>query len=791
MARILLVLLASCHAVFAGAQESEPADDQPSTLSEVVADKKKVEVVVEPWSDRVDRLIAEISRFEKTADDADELYVALDRVLQDRLHAINARMEHASSPKERLNLDAELPAAIVTISDLHKNVGELYAARLRLLNNLTSRMRLEVVATDVIGVGQLKMEFEYIWEQVRFRALNLPAASENLWRRIKIAPLPMIWHFIQLLLVIAIFRWWRKWLPDTLSRMQASLAEIRPRAPAVMRRIRLIWYIEQLRRPVEWMLLAAVIFSMISLEGLNLLANIAESIVKWILMGWLSVSILDAFTARGAAGLAGVDAAIRLKSLRLVAVWLVMLGLGLDLAINLTGVATLHAWVWRLFQVLALPVLITLLAWWRAPIFVRLERESEISETVQAMLRHQRGVRSFGSAANGAFWLLANGMRRSLMRTFLRVGDGQGLSFGGAAPIVNAEVEVDERPGISDEARTTLLYGELEYEKHARSDRRRLIRWGNNQQSGMVAVVGERGIGKSAFLFDVVSNLEDKAILINCSSGQYAEVEEALCAALSVEIASENTISEALQSKDIRIVAIKNLHRLSRPVMGGQSELRRFTDLIEAISHKVLWVVSVDRFTWQFIKRVRADQASIFEVVDLPVWTEGQMSALIEQRTASANLEPDFSSVQVPSEHAVTSFDSAEERNKAGIYRMIWTMAGGNPAVALLIWTNCLVYENTDDAKLCVRLPAQPDIRELDDADHNILLVLRCIAQSELISEQDVVDNLRLPSGAVGSALHYCISRGWIEPHGRRYRLTMIWFKTITRTLARQNLLAR
>jgi hypothetical protein len=747
--------------------------------------------IVEPWGDQVDRMIEEISDFDKTAEDADELYVALDSVLHDRIHKINARMLRAYSPSEPVNFADELPAEIVTIADLHANVDELYAARLRLLEHLTSEMHLEVTATDVIGVGQLKMEIEFIWQQIGFRALNLPAASQNLWRRVQIAPLPVVWQFIQFLLVIAIFRWWRKWLPETLGRMQISLADIRPRISAVMRRIRFIWYIEQLRRPLEWMLFFAVIFSMIDLEGLNLLASIIESILRWVLLGWFSVAILNAFSARGAAGLAGVDASTRLKSLRLVAAWLVLLGLGLDLADNLAGVATLHAWVWRLFQVFGLPVLLVLLAWWRKPIFVRLERESESSEAVQGMLRHQQGLRSFGSAANGAFWLLANEMRRSLMRTFLRVGDGQSLSFGTAPVATSAEVVVDARTGVTDEVRIALLSGESGYEKHARSDRRKLIRRGSSKQTGIVAVVGERGIGKSAFLSDVSSALDDNAILIECNQGLYAELEHALCQALAVASPSAKNISDALRSNDIRVVAIKNLHRLCRPVLGGQAELERFSELVECIDHEMLWVVSVDCFAWQFIRRVRADQANIHEVIDLPAWTEDQLSALIELRNESAELAPDFSSVQVPSEHAVTSYDTAEERNKAGIYRMLWTMSGGNPAVALLTWANCLYYDEENDGKLCVRLPAQPAARELESSAHNVMLVLHCIAQSELISKEDIVDNLRLRSGSVGSAMHYCISRGWIEEHRGFYRLAMHWFKTITRALARQNLLAR
>jgi len=793
-ARILLGLLVSCCTVSAVGQEGSSDSDQSplpanAGTDQVLLVESPQVLAVDNWGERVARLTDEISRFERSAEDADELFYELDRVLHARIQQNNERMKGARSPSEPVNASGELPAGIVSIADLHANINELYDGRLRLLEHLTPGLHLEVTATDVIGVRQLNLEFSFIWEEIRFRALNIPAATENLWRRVQIAPLPIIWQFIKFVLVIGVFRWWRKWLPETLRRMQASLAEIRPRSIAVMRRIRWIWYIGQVRRPLEWMLVFHLLFSMVDVPGLNLINEIVATVVRWILLGWFSVSVLNAFAARGDVGLTGADATVRLKSLRLIATWLVLLGLGLSLAENLAGVATLHAWIWRLFQVLALPVLLILLAWWRKPIFVRLEREDEKSETVNRLLKRQNGLRSFGSAANGAFWLLANALRRNVMRMFLRVGADQSLPFGSTPAISILEAATEAPAGISDDTRATLLAGESGYEKHARTERRQLIRRINSNQGGIVAVVGERGVGKSAFIQNLRAALDTNVISLQSEDGQFAELEKALAHALSVEDGSVDDVSTALKLSDARVVTIDNLHRLVRPVIGGQTELGRLTDLIETTDAEVLWVLSVDCFAWQFLKRARAEQSTISEIVEIPAWTEEQLSELIDQRNIKAGLQPDFSIIQVPSEHAVTTLDTAEERNKAGLYRMLWTLSGGNPAVALRTWADCLFFD--EDDKLCVRLPVQPAARELDSAAQNVLLVLRSIAQAEVISETDIVDNLRLPSGAVSSAMHYCISRGWIEEFGGRYRLTMEWFKTITRTLARQNLLAR
>lgn len=770
------------------AQDDEP-QSETAAKSDVIV--KKTIVAPKSMSEHVDRLIGGIHSFEKNSGDADSLFHELDNVLRTRIQLINGQMRDAGSPSDAVTGSVPLPSGVETIADLHVNIAELYAARLRLVPYLSDELQLEVAATDVIGVEQLTLERDYIWEQVRFRTLNFPASFDNLVRRIQIAPLPILWRFIQFVLVILIFRWWRKWLPETLRRMQVSLAEIRPRTPAVVRRIRLLWYVEQLRRPIEWLLVTTVLLSMIHMEGLTLLIDIIETVVRWILLGWLAVATLDAFSARGAAGLTGEEAAVRLKSLRLIAAWLVLLGLGLDLAENLTGVATLHAWVWRLFQVLALPVLIVLLAWWRKPIFTRLERESENSESVQSLLRHQQGFRSFGTAAKGALWLLANGMRRFLMRSFLRVGDVQSLGLTSNSSTDESDTSAEDLPGISDEQREKLVSGASGFDKYARSDRRRLVRQARAGQPGITAVVGERGIGKSRFLDDTCAALDGSGITLECKLGLFREIQESLCEQLSVDKCSVKNVSAALLDKGIHTIFVKNIHRLSRPVAEGQAELRHFTEFMESIKQDILWVMSVDCFAWQFLRRVRADQASIHEVIELPSWSEDQLTELLDQRNAEAGIEPDFSGVQVPPEHAVTDYDTAELRNKAGVYRMLWTVAGGNPAVALMVWSNCLYFDAEAGEQVQVRLPVQPSSRDLDNASHNVLLVLRCIAQADLITETDIVDNLRLPTGAVGSAMHYCASRGWIEEIDGQFRITMRWFKTITRVLARQNLLAR
>ncbi len=760
-------------------QRERPAISQPSLAS------------VENWDRRVENLIDAILVLQKNEFDADDLYLELDKALRARVKFLNNNLKGAKSPQDAVDSPG-LPGGTRTIDDLDDSIEVMYAARLRLIEYITPALHLEVTATDVVGVQQLALEFNFIWQQIRFQMLSIPAATQRLLRRIQIAPLPVIWRFLEFILAIALFNWWSRWLPETLRRMRTSLLEIRPRSQAVLSRVRFIWYLEQLRRPLEWLLLFHVLFTLIDMPGLNFIKGLVEIIVRWILLGWFSVSLLNAVAARGDAGMTGADERLRLRSLRLVVTWLVLLGLGLSLAENLAGVATLHAWVWRLFQILAVPVLFILISWWRKSIFSSLERERENAESLDELLKHRNGLRSYTSAASGAVWLMANSLRRRITRSFLRFGADQALTGGLSSnhpELASESGSTEKAPSLSHVARQQLLVRGGCYDRYSRPERRRLMQRIKTHRSGIVAVSGERGIGKSCFLQQIQESSDGNMILLDCGSGEYADLELSLGQALEIKRVDPKHVTAKLEASGIQTIGIDNLHRLVRPVIGGQKELIKLTELIENISAHVLWVFSVDRFAWQYLRRARADQSAINDVIELQPWTEEQLKGLFKIRNDEAGVEPNFSSVKIPNEYLETTFDTTLERNQAGLYRMIWTLSGGNPSVALRIWADCLCPN--DQGQLVVTLPAQPKSRDLEGVAQNILLVLRAIAQSEVISKADIADNLRLPTGAVSSAMHYAMSRGWIEETAAGYKISWEWFRTITGVLARQNLLAR
>ena len=81
------------------------------------------------------------------------------------------------------------------------------------------------------------------------------------------APLPVFVALLELAFAFTLFYWWRRWAPKGLANMRSKLIAARPRTRRRIRMAKLIWYLDQVRRPLEWLVLLAVIFAVIDLPG--------------------------------------------------------------------------------------------------------------------------------------------------------------------------------------------------------------------------------------------------------------------------------------------------------------------------------------------------------------------------------------------------------------------------------------------------------------------------------------------------------------------------------------------
>ena len=104
------------------------------------------------------------------------------------------------------------------------------------------------------------------------------------------------------------------------------------------------------------------------------------------------------------------SAALRLRSLRLVARVVVIFGLILVISSMLVGRGTIYQWVFSTCWLASIPMLLVLVRWWRSIVFRRTERLRKTGRVQRWVLANSEGWwTSFAAAAVGALFLFGSG----------------------------------------------------------------------------------------------------------------------------------------------------------------------------------------------------------------------------------------------------------------------------------------------------------------------------------------------------------------------------------------------
>lgn len=801
-------------------QSAEPLLQSEKTQSEELQEPITIE---EWWSKRIDRLIREIELGQTPREKADEAYLNLKRVLRYYRKALLNLLDAAESVDDPLKGELKIPvpqnkeiqrlvksANVLASSegytlktpgrviDLYNAVNSLYWTRERLLHVVNLELWAKSTGTNESGVNELMGEFEQIRLRFELSQLKIRALFERLPDYLKQIPLQAIGNLFHLALIFLLIYWWRRWAKSGLPMLVSTLMNARPRRKAFLKLARFIWYIDKVRAPVEWMIITLGVFSILDVRGfgISIFYEFGAIIFKWIFLAWLAVVIIDARAERLTIRSDPQASAIRIRTIRFLAVYVVLLGLCLNLARNYTGEATLHEWVLRIFGILLVPLGLLLLSIRRPDIQRQMEQEVQKPKWVANILASEKGFMRYRFALLGALYLLVLKSQRRIISTINELESGRRFlaNFLYRESVRQYErKESDEGRPVSTPLRDTLLDGQgSTYDKYARQELKELVNLLEQGVGGIVAVIGERGIGKSIFVERVMEKSRLPFLIVECAIGEgFNEYLKAFSERLGLtdDEASIDMINHKLEELDIKVIVIDNLHRISRPAMGGMAELLKFRELIDQLGRDVFHIVTLDRIAWQYLSRVRAKKRYLEQVVMLPPWTENQVADLIQLKVQAAGIEPDYSRFTLPALFDEAVYPTLDERRRYGFSRILWSATDGNPEIALRLYIKSLAV--LEDGRIIVKMPIPPKIDQLDAAGIELLLMLRVIAQSGYASPEEVRDCLGLPLDDVINSFRVMRWRGWIESVDGYFRITWNWYRPVTRMLIRQNLIER
>lgn len=788
---------------------SDATVESPALADRTTETHLSAEPIGEYWQQRVDELVKEINLGSKTSEDADELYEKISRQLRIMGNALRVALRWAHSPIARID-QSTLPtdkgnrsklkwSQPETVEDVYQGMVSLYQIRISLLQSISPELNAQITGVGKAGKDNFNGEMKFMLLYLRFHSMAVPQLAPILLEQLTEAPLPIIWDLLKLILIVTLFRWWRQWAPQGLIELRSDIMQILSRSKLSLRLARLVWYLQEVRSPLEWLFLMTAFFHIMAVPSLAVIEDFVQIIIRALLYAWLAVRFINAIASRGVAGLSDDTSDLRLRSLKLVAGWFLMLGLGLKLTETYTGQGTIYSLLWILFQVLSVPIAILLLTWWRAAVKQKLTELHGLPNWAAKTIEKRRGLRGYINTFLGACYLVFILFRQFGIRQLSRFESGREI----VVTLIGREIYREQEKKaqtlggkpVGTEVLEKLLSNEHPLASKVFSKQFKqlseIVEFGHG---GIVAITGERGAGKSVLLHRLVEKFQDKAIVIECTTQGFDGVKQALAEKLSTpkEQLDSHRLAELADERGIRSLAFDNLHLLARPKVNGVVELNRLVEFLAPLRSrvKICLIVTMVKQAFQYLIRLRAEQIMLKDYIELPSWTQEQITELIETRSRWAGIEPDFSEIDIPLQFDDVEYESLDERTRAGFYRILWSVSGGNPSVALRLWGDSLAV--TDDERIIVQvLPQVFASDQLEQANLSVLLMLRVIIQSEMSTTEDIAESLQLSPGVIDSGIRFALLRDWIQETGGYYEITWRWFRPINRVLTRQNLLSR
>ena len=668
-------------------------------------------------------------------------------------------------------------------------------SRLRLMSKLSLSKRSALRGFGPEGRAQVRRELAQMTLEARYRLLALPRLIKSQFAAASKSPVSIGFALFKLLLLILLFQWWRRNGDSILDGWRRSWRLKRPQTDFTRRMATTIWYLRRVRKPLAWLVLVIVVQRVFG--GLKDLPELEYLwiLALWVLLGSFVIHFVNAVAERQGRG-SEASAKLRFRSLRLVGVTIVVVGLILSLTNETVGRGAIYAWVTRGSWVLLVPILMTLVVWWRPMIFERAAAHGSPGRVLKWVSTRNEGPGSYFSAGVGGVYLLGEGLHRFSLRQASQLAPTRRvLSYFFRRKV---EKQTSLTPNASKyTAIAPELYDALgpDHPSDVRIEAvmrdktreiRNLVREDNNR---VIAVTGLRGMGKTTFMKHVVEGLSEQGCWqVQCHIGGIKSLLADLAQAAGLPpTATEDEVSAAIGEKKPTVICIDDVQRIIRPVIGGQIDLDRFIDLAHQASSTTSWLVAVGLPAWQYLQRAQGERAIFDEVVELEPWSEEDITSLIRLRNKAQSIQPSFKGLNVPRQVDTDARMNEEERAEHDFYRVLWDNSEGIPGLALQYWRESL-STGTHEDRPRVRLYKAPTAGDLDQLQESMYFVLRAIVQLDLATEHDIAKATNLRPQEVSDALRLAKLRGYIEITDEGIRAEPVWYRAILQLLRRHHL---
>lgn len=320
----------------------------------------------------------------------------------------------------------------------------------------------------------------------------------------------------------------------------------------------------------------------------------------------------------------------------------------------------------------------------------------------------------------------------------------------------------------------------------------------NNLFSVSVALVGEKGSGKSSFLDHIpdgeISDHEMYDIVMERTISAEKELVEMIAPELGITDADsvDQMISE-INSRDKRmVVALEDIQHCYVRNINGYEAMEKLCYLISETRNQVFWLVSCSRYAWQFLDKAL------------------QLSEYFSYVTVCDDLDPDQIKKVILSRHRASGytlhFETDDEILKSRGYRKLMSeddqkqeylqdlyfnkltqLAEGNASVAMIFWIRSI--SKLDDTHCYIRPLEVTSLDMIEDLSPRVLFSLAAFVLHDTLTDQQLARVLNLDREESRLTLNRLQARGLLEQKGEVYSINHLMYRQIVRVLKERNII--
>ena len=338
--------------------------------------------------------------------------------------------------------------------------------------------------------------------------------------------------------------------------------------------------------------------------------------------------------------------------------------------------------------------------------------------------------------------------------------------------------------------------------------------WREEQARGLVLLVGDRGQGKQVWSKRTMDRIESEGTVATRRARLGARlVDSGLLFAYLSQAWGLGTITDAagfqaaIKALPPTCFLVEEIEFAFLRRVGGFTALRTFFQVVTSTSSEHFWLLTVHAPAWRLLERIGtvANPNSFRSVLEIPRLGGVELGQYLGLRTTSAGFRPDFSALSssTPAGQPVAEL----ERTAEAFFRLLAEASGGNPGIAIPMWTQSLCYSDdrmlsesslnwldAEDAvepallpRVVVRLPeaiSNPTLPPLSDA---ALLTLAAVRVHGFLTIEDIVEANNMEPDLVRTTAQVLESLGLMQRVDGRYCITMAHLPAVTRLLRRRH----